>query len=85
MRISDFYVDKVYTPGDTPDPAVNIRAAREAMGLSRQELADILEVDAQTIQRMEMPPGAATRREPATRMIKLIDAYLSGWRPLKDW
>lgn len=61
-----------------------IRAAREQLGLTRAQLGALLEVDAQTVQRMEMPPDRATHRKPASRMLLLIEAYLRGYRP-PDW
>lgn len=33
---------------------------------------------------MEMPPDASTFRKPAPRMVRLIRAYLDGYRP-RDW
>jgi hypothetical protein len=47
-------------------------------------LARMLETDTQTIQRMEMRSDAATARRPAPRMLRLIEAYMGGFRPA-DW
>jgi transcriptional regulator with XRE-family HTH domain len=61
-----------------------IKAIRKALGLSAAELGAMLECDAQTVRRMEMSPDAKTFREPAARMVRLLHAYLDGYRP-KDW
>lgn len=61
-----------------------IRQARQKLGLTVAELAGLLETDAQTVRRMEMEPEASTARKPAARMIRLMRAYLAGYRPF-DW
>lgn len=61
-----------------------IRAARLALGLSQGQLGALLDTDAGTVRRMEMDPGAATWRKPAPRMVRLLQAYLDGYRPA-DW
>ena len=64
---------------------LEIKAARRDLGLTQRELGDMLETDAQTVRRMEMDPEfAITARQPAPRMVRLIEAYLSGYRP-EDW
>jgi DNA-binding transcriptional regulator YiaG len=65
----------------TPD---QIKLARTYLRLSRSQLANMLETDAQTIQRMEMRSDASTARRPAPRMLRLIEAYMGGFRP-SDW
>jgi ribosome-binding protein aMBF1 (putative translation factor) len=67
----------IMTPSD-------IRDARRSLGLSQAQLASMLETDAQTVRRMEMPPHMSTHRLPAPRMQRLIEAYLYGYRP-DDW
>ncbi len=62
----------------------DIRQARHALGLSVADLARMLETDAQTVRRMEMAPDRSTHRQPASRMVRLMQAYLDGYRP-KDW
>lgn len=61
-----------------------LKQARQSLGLTQSQLGLLLETDGQTIRRMEMPPDAATARQPAVRMVRLIRAYLDGYRP-DDW
>lgn len=61
-----------------------IRRAREELGLTQAQLAAMLETDAQTVRRMELAPDKSTHRAPAGRMVRLLRAYLSGYRP-DDW
>jgi DNA-binding transcriptional regulator YiaG len=61
-----------------------LKEARQSLGLSVSQLADLLETDAQSIRRMEMPHDRSTHRFPAPRMQRLIEAYLDGYRP-DDW
>ncbi|WP_321829785.1 hypothetical protein [Thalassovita sp.] len=65
----------------TPD---QIKVARVTLGLTQAQLGKMLDTDGQTVRRMEMPEGANTHRKPAVRMIRLIRAYLQGYRP-SDW
>lgn len=61
-----------------------IKAARRTLGLTQAQFGALLDTDAQTVRRMEMDPTAATHRKPAPRMVRLIAAYLDGYRPA-DW
>jgi len=61
-----------------------IKAAREALGLSLSEFAELLDTDKTTTRRLEMEPSHNTARAPAPRMVRLIRAYLEGYRPF-DW
>ena len=61
-----------------------IQDARHELGLSVKEMADMLDTDKQTIRRMEMDARAETARQPAPRMVRLIKAYIAGYRP-DDW
>lgn len=61
-----------------------IKAARKALGLSLSEFAEMLDTDATTTRRLEMDPSHNTARAPAPRMVRLICAYLEGYRPV-DW
>ncbi len=64
---------------------VEIKESRQSLGLTLRELADMLDTDAQSVRRMEMDPThAVTARTPAPRMVRLIRAYLDGYRP-EDW
>lgn len=62
-----------------------ILVARQTLGLTRTQLAFLLDLNSQQdVQRMEMPITASTHRAPPVRAVRLIKAYLSGYRPA-DW
>jgi DNA-binding transcriptional regulator YiaG len=61
-----------------------IRAARRRLGLTVKQMAALLDTDDLSIRRLEMHPDRATARKPAPRMLRLIAAYLDGYRPV-DW
>lgn len=61
-----------------------IKQARQSLGLSVAQIATLLDTDPQTIRRMEQSETANTFRKPAPRMVRLIRAYLDGYRP-NDW
>jgi len=61
-----------------------IKAARHALGLSVRDFGRMLDTDGSTIRKMEFPPDKSQHRKPAPRMVRLIEAYLSGYRP-DDW
>ena len=61
-----------------------IKEARKKLGLSVNQLATMIDTDPLSVRRMEGNPEAKTHRHPAPRMVRLIEAYLSGYRPL-DW
>lgn len=63
---------------------IEIKQARQTLGLSANQLGDMLDTDGQTIRRMEQSETAKTFRTPAPRMVRLIRAYLDGYRP-DDW
>lgn len=62
----------------------DIKQARQSLGLSTAQLASLLDTDPQTVRRMEQRPDAKTFRSPAPRMLRLLRAYLDGYRPA-DW
>lgn len=62
----------------------DIKQARHTLGLSVSQIAYLLDTDPQTIRRMEQREDARTFRRPAARMVRLIRAYLDGYRP-DDW
>ena len=62
----------------------DIKQARHAMGLSVADLARLLDTDPQTVRRMEQSETASTFRRPAPRMVRLVQAYMMGYRP-PDW
>ena len=61
-----------------------IKQARHSMGLSVADLARLLDTDPQTVRRMEQSESANTFRRPAPRMVRLVQAYMLGYRP-PDW
>ena len=62
----------------------DIKTARNALGLSISQMAVMLDTDETSMRRMEMDPSRSTARKPAPRMIRLLVAYLDGYRPA-DW
>lgn len=65
----------------TPD---QIKAARHTLGLTGAQLAQMLDTDPRSVRAMESPPETRQHRKPAPRMVRLIEAYLAGYRP-RDW
>ena len=61
-----------------------LKKARRKLGLSVAQLAALLDTDPQTIRRMEQREDANTFRKAAPRMLRLLRAYLDGYRPA-DW
>lgn len=61
-----------------------VKSAREALGLSLAEFADMLDTDKSTTRKMEFEENKSQYRPPAPRMVRLIIAYLKGYRP-HDW
>ena len=61
-----------------------IKEARQSLGLSVADLARLIDTDPQTVRRMEYDETASTHRAPAPRMVRLIRAYVDGYRPM-DW
>lgn len=61
-----------------------VKNARRNLELSVSEFAQMLDTDASTIRKMELTEGSSQYRIPAPRMIRLITAYMEGYRPI-DW
>lgn len=61
-----------------------IRRARVQLGLTQAQMAQMLDTDAQSVRRWEMAPDATTHRKVPVRAMRLVRAYLSGYRP-EDW
>jgi len=57
-----------------------MKAARLQLGLTQEEMGRWLETDGQSIRRIESDPSTKTHRTPAPRMVRLMKAYLAGWR-----
>lgn len=55
---------------------------RQQLGLTKAELAAMLDCDVKLVQRMECL--GASRRDPPIRVMRLMKAYLAGYRP-PDW
>lgn len=62
----------------------SLKAARRALGLTQSQMGAMLDTDAGTIRKMELPPDRSQHRPVAVRMARLIRAYLGGYRP-PDW
>ena len=63
---------------------VELRAAREKLGLTPAEAADVLDTSPKTINRIESDPSNKMHREAPARVERLYKAYLAGYRP-DDW
>jgi hypothetical protein len=61
-----------------------VKYARVLLGLTLRELSIMLDTDASTIRKMELSEDSLQYRRPAPRMVRLIVAYLNGYRPV-DW
>jgi len=62
----------------------DVKYARQALGLTLKDFSVMLDTDASTIRKMELQEGSSQYRRPAPRMVRLIMAYLNGYRPV-DW
>jgi len=62
----------------------NVKETRHRLLLSVSEFATMLDTDASTIRKMELSEGSSQHRNPAPRMVRLMDAYMRGYRP-HDW
>ena len=60
------------------------KEARQKLGLTQSQMANVLDSDARAIRAIESDPETSKHRRPAPRMARLIKAYLSGYRP-PDW
>jgi len=63
---------------------IQFKQARQSLGLTQSQLGTLLDTDGQSIRRVEMEGDATTKRKPAPRMVRLLQAYLDGYRPT-DW
>lgn len=62
-----------------------IRAARQRLGLSTSQMGAMLDInDTRTYRAYEAPETAAMHRSPPARFLRLMRAYLDGYRP-RDW
>lgn len=62
-----------------------IKAACLTMGLTQRQLAALLDIPSKgALVKMMADPGTPTHRPPAARVVRLIKAYLAGYRP-DDW
>ena len=60
------------------------KAVRHQLGLTVTELAYLLDTDRKSIRCIECDPSQGMHRKPAPRMVRLMEAYLAGYRPV-DW
>lgn len=70
--------------GRTKIDNMQLKEARQKLGLTQKQLADLIESDPLSMRRMEMDPKHSTARKMPPRVWRLICAYLDGWRPA-DW
>lgn len=61
-----------------------LRSARERLGLTPAETATMMEVDTSSVHKWERDPTLASARPAPARVVRLMNAYLSGYRP-DDW
>lgn len=62
----------------------DLKMARLQLGLSLDEMSRVLDTDRRAVARYEASADLKTRREPAARVVRLVHAYLAGYRP-PDW
>jgi DNA-binding transcriptional regulator YiaG len=62
----------------------DVKYARQTLGLTLKDFSVMLDTDASTIRKMELNEESSQYRRPAPRMVRLIVAYLNGYRP-PDW
>lgn len=60
------------------------RAARRRLGLSDSQMATALGVSPTQVRRMEVQVDKSSHRPVSATTAKLVEAYLSGYRP-PDW
>ncbi len=62
----------------------HIVTARRLLDLSQSQFAAMLDCDVTNIQKIERDADLKSSRPAPPRMVRLINAYLSGYRP-QDW
>ena len=66
-------------------PPDELRQIREIdLGLSRAEMARLLETTIFMVQRWERPADRQSHVPPPHRVVRLLEAYRAGYRP-SDW
>ncbi len=60
------------------------KRARRKLGLSVNQMADMLGVQPLQVRRMELSPDKSSHRDVQGPVRRLVTAYLEGYRP-KDW
>ncbi|WP_339112849.1 hypothetical protein [Thioclava sp. GXIMD2076] len=63
---------------------MQFKEAREMLGLSVIEMAEMLDTDEHTISQIESDPGVIQHQALAPRIVRLMNAYIDGHRP-DDW
>lgn len=76
--------DATLDSGPETMPPAEVAAARRQLGLTQEELGRMLCTDKQSVRRWEMSPDSSTARRPPRYAVRLIRAYLTGYRPI-DW
>ena len=65
-------------------PPNQMRIIREGLGLSREQLASLLETTRWIVERWERPVDRKSYTPPPSRCVRLLKAYEAGYRP-DDW
>ena len=76
--------DNQVKPNTIQCTPMEFKTWRQELGLSVRELAQLLDTDERSIRSIETEEGFSTHRKPAPRMVRLMEAYLAGYRPV-DW
>jgi transcriptional regulator with XRE-family HTH domain len=77
----------MYLPETMPESAMKpseFKEARHQLGLSVNQIANMLGLDADHVRRMEFPEESKQRRPVMENTRRLLQAYLDGYRP-PDW
>lgn len=61
-----------------------IREARHRLGLKVDDMARLMDTDGNSLRKIEMSPDRGSARNPPPRFLRLLGAYLAGYRP-DDW
>lgn len=62
-----------------------IKGARHDLGLTTAQLGQMLDIkDERTMRKHMQPVESAQHKQPSPRMVRLLKAYLAGYRP-DDW
>ena len=63
---------------------IQIAKAQKSLGLDNADFAQVMEVDYSTLKKIKSPGGSSQSRRAPVRFVRLLNAYLAGFRP-DDW